>query len=119
MDAETIRNLIETGLPGARADVHGDDGVHFEATVVCEAFAGKLPLARQDIPAHWRFDNPSALPQDGVDNVFEGWHGDARIAWPGSARAVPSMNVSGSIIVRPMSSRGRWGRALRSRFMTT
>ena len=46
MDAETIRNLIETGLPGARADVHGDDGVHFEATVVCEAFAGKLPLAR-------------------------------------------------------------------------
>ncbi|MGH8087847.1 MAG: BolA family transcriptional regulator, partial [Stenotrophomonas sp.] len=35
MDAETIRNLIETGLPGARADVQGDDGVHFEATVVC------------------------------------------------------------------------------------
>ena len=24
----------------------GDDGVHFEATVVCDAFAGKLPLAR-------------------------------------------------------------------------
>lgn len=46
MDAETIRNLIETGLPGARADVQGDDGVHFEATVVCDAFAGKLPLAR-------------------------------------------------------------------------
>ncbi len=46
MDAETIRNLIETGLPGARADVLGEDGVHFEATVVCEAFAGKLPLAR-------------------------------------------------------------------------
>ena len=31
---------------GARADVRGDDGVHFEATVVCEAFAGKMPLAR-------------------------------------------------------------------------
>ena len=46
MDAETIRNLIETGLPGARADVQGDDGVHFEATVVCEGFRGKLPLAR-------------------------------------------------------------------------
>ena len=46
MDADTIRNLIETGLPGARADVQGDDGVHFEATVVCEAFAGKMPLAR-------------------------------------------------------------------------
>ncbi|MCD7098650.1 BolA/IbaG family iron-sulfur metabolism protein [Stenotrophomonas sp. MMGLT7] len=46
MDAETIRELIETGLPGARADVRGEDGVHFEATVVSEAFRGKLPLAR-------------------------------------------------------------------------
>jgi acid stress-induced BolA-like protein IbaG/YrbA len=46
LDAETIRNLIETGLPGARAEVQGDDGVHFEATVVCEAFAGKPLLAR-------------------------------------------------------------------------
>ena len=46
MDAETIQNLIEAGLPGARAQVSGDDGVYFEATVVCEAFAGKLPLAR-------------------------------------------------------------------------
>lgn len=46
MDAETIRKLIETGLPGAVAQVQGDDGVHFEATVVCAAFKGKLPLAR-------------------------------------------------------------------------
>ena len=46
MNAENIRQLIETGLPGARAHVRGDDGVHFEATVVCAAFAGKLPLAR-------------------------------------------------------------------------
>ncbi len=46
MDAETIRKLIETGLPGAVAQVQGDDGVHFEATVVCAAFQGKLPLAR-------------------------------------------------------------------------
>ena len=46
MNADTIRDLIETGLPGARADVQGEDGVHFEAVVVCAAFAGKLPLAR-------------------------------------------------------------------------
>ncbi|SDQ96188.1 transcriptional regulator, BolA protein family [Pseudoxanthomonas sp. CF385] len=46
MDAETIRKLIESGLPGAQADVQGDDGVHFEATVVADAFRGKLPLAR-------------------------------------------------------------------------
>ena len=46
MTPETIRQLIEAGLPGARAKVHGPDGVHFEATVIAEAFAGKLPLAR-------------------------------------------------------------------------
>ncbi len=46
MNASIIRDLIEAGLPGASAEVRGDDGVHFEATVVCEAFAGKLPLAR-------------------------------------------------------------------------
>jgi acid stress-induced BolA-like protein IbaG/YrbA len=46
MDANRIKTLIEQGLPGAAADVRGDDGVHFEATVVAEGFAGKLPLAR-------------------------------------------------------------------------
>ena len=46
MNPDTIRRLIEQGLPGARAQVQGDDGVHFEATVVSEQFAGKLPLAR-------------------------------------------------------------------------
>ncbi|MCL6619874.1 MAG: BolA/IbaG family iron-sulfur metabolism protein [Thermomonas hydrothermalis] len=46
MNADLIRQLIETGLPGARAEVRGEDGVHFEATVICPAFAGKLPLAR-------------------------------------------------------------------------
>ena len=46
MDSDTIKNLIERGLPGAKAVVDGADGVHFEATVVCGAFAGKLPLAR-------------------------------------------------------------------------
>jgi acid stress-induced BolA-like protein IbaG/YrbA len=46
VNPDIIRQLIEQGLTGARADVRGDDGVHFEATVVCEAFRGKLPLAR-------------------------------------------------------------------------
>ena len=46
MNADTIRQLIEQGLPGARVQVQGDDGVHFEATVISEAFSGKLPLAR-------------------------------------------------------------------------
>lgn len=46
MDALTIQNLIRDGLPGALVEVQGDDGVHFEALVVSEAFRGKLPLAR-------------------------------------------------------------------------
>jgi acid stress-induced BolA-like protein IbaG/YrbA len=46
MDTETIKNLIERGLPGAKVAVSGADGVHFEATVVAAVFAGKLPLAR-------------------------------------------------------------------------
>jgi acid stress-induced BolA-like protein IbaG/YrbA len=46
MDSSTIKTLIEQGLPGATAVVSGADGVHFEATVVAAAFAGKLPLAR-------------------------------------------------------------------------
>jgi acid stress-induced BolA-like protein IbaG/YrbA len=46
MDSQTIKNLIEQGLPGANAEVSGADGVHFEAVVTAEAFRGKLPLAR-------------------------------------------------------------------------
>lgn len=46
MDAQTIQELIERGLPGARVQVQGEDGVHFEAVVVSEQFRGKLPLAR-------------------------------------------------------------------------
>lgn len=44
--------------------------------------ADRLPATHMRIPAHWRFDAPAALPQDGVDHVFDGWPGQARIAWP-------------------------------------
>ena len=46
MTPDTIRQLIEQGLPGARVHVQGDDGVHFEALVVCDAFQGKSQVAR-------------------------------------------------------------------------
>ncbi|MEO6065157.1 MAG: BolA/IbaG family iron-sulfur metabolism protein [Lysobacterales bacterium] len=46
MNPTTIKQLIETGMPDATAEVLGEDGVHFEATVVSAAFEGKLPLAR-------------------------------------------------------------------------
>jgi acid stress-induced BolA-like protein IbaG/YrbA len=46
LDATTIQNLIQQGLPDAQVEVQGDDGVHFEALVVSAQFRGKLPLAR-------------------------------------------------------------------------
>lgn len=46
MDTQTIKSLIQDAFSDATVEVHGDDGVHFEATVVSAAFAGKLPLAR-------------------------------------------------------------------------
>jgi len=46
MRPESIRELIIAGLPGAEVVVRGDDGAHFEAEVVTEAFAGKATLAR-------------------------------------------------------------------------
>ncbi len=41
MQARDIERLIEEQLPGARAMVRGDDGIHFEATIISEAFTGK------------------------------------------------------------------------------
>lgn len=46
MNAQQIQDLIHAGMPGAQARVQGDDGVHFEAVVIAEAFQGKMPLAR-------------------------------------------------------------------------
>ena len=46
MDTNTIQDLIQKGLPDAKVDVNGPDGVHFEALVISPSFAGKLPLAR-------------------------------------------------------------------------
>lgn len=41
MDAISIQNLIQEGLPDADVTVLGDDGQHFEATVICPQFEGK------------------------------------------------------------------------------
>jgi stress-induced morphogen len=43
---EELKARIEAGIPGARAEVRGDDGAHFEAVVVSPAFAG-LPRIAQ------------------------------------------------------------------------
>ena len=44
MQADEIKRLIEQGLPGSQVFVAGDDGVHFEAVVISEAFAGQSLL---------------------------------------------------------------------------
>ncbi len=46
MDTTSIEQMIKTGLPDATVRVTGDDGVHFEAHVVCPSFAGKSTLQR-------------------------------------------------------------------------
>lgn len=44
MHAQEIEHLIEEQLPGAQVMVQGSDGVHFEAVVVSDLFAGKSPV---------------------------------------------------------------------------
>lgn len=46
MDAQSVQQLIEQGLPGAEVRVSGADGVHFEASVVSPAFEGKSTMQR-------------------------------------------------------------------------
>lgn len=83
----SVRNAGRSALPfgiGLHPWMPDPGGALLQAGANSVWMAGpdKLPVLRQDIPSHWRFDNPAPLPQDGVDNVFEGWHGAARIAWP-------------------------------------
>jgi acid stress-induced BolA-like protein IbaG/YrbA len=49
MKPEEIKALIESHLEDCRATVHSDDETHFEAEVVCAAFAGKRPLQRHQM----------------------------------------------------------------------
>lgn len=44
MNPQIIKQLIESGLPGADVTVEGDDGTHFNANIVCELFSGKNML---------------------------------------------------------------------------
>jgi len=49
MKPDEIKALIESHLDDCRATVHSDDETHFEAEVVCTAFAGKRPLQRHQM----------------------------------------------------------------------
>jgi acid stress-induced BolA-like protein IbaG/YrbA len=49
MNKETIRDLIASRVDCTTIDVRGDDGAHFEATIVAPAFAGKSRVARHQM----------------------------------------------------------------------
>jgi len=46
MDTTSIEQMIRAGLPDCTVTVTGDDGVHFDAHVVCPSFSGKSTLQR-------------------------------------------------------------------------
>ena len=49
MNPQQIAEQIQAGLAGAQATVTSPDNVHFEATVVAAAFAGKRALQRHQM----------------------------------------------------------------------
>jgi acid stress-induced BolA-like protein IbaG/YrbA len=48
MQPDTIKQLIEAGLANSTAYVDGD-GHHFEAVIVCDAFAGKTMIQQHQM----------------------------------------------------------------------
>ena len=49
MNAHSVQQLIEAGLPGARVQVQSDDNTHFAAVIVAPQFAGKRMLQRHQL----------------------------------------------------------------------
>lgn len=49
MNPQQIAQIIESGLPGAKALVKSDDNVHFEAVVIAAAFTGKRSVQRHQL----------------------------------------------------------------------
>ena len=49
MTKEDIRDLIAAHIDCTTLDVSGDDGAHFEATIVASAFDGKSRVARHQL----------------------------------------------------------------------
>ena len=49
MTPDTIKQLIETGLPDAEVQVEGDDGTHFAARIISPSFVGKNMLQQHQM----------------------------------------------------------------------
>ncbi|HEX5960960.1 MAG TPA: BolA/IbaG family iron-sulfur metabolism protein [Rhodanobacteraceae bacterium] len=46
MQPDELKSLLEAAFPGAGIEVSSPDDVHFQATVVAEAFTGQPTLVR-------------------------------------------------------------------------
>ncbi|CAN5314413.1 BolA family transcriptional regulator [soil metagenome] len=49
MTRDTIRDLIASSIDCAEIDVRGEDGAHFEASIVSTAFEGKSRIQRHQL----------------------------------------------------------------------
>jgi acid stress-induced BolA-like protein IbaG/YrbA len=49
MTKDQIRDLIAAGIACTTLEVRGDDGAHFDATIVSEAFVGKSRVQRHQL----------------------------------------------------------------------
>ena len=49
MNAQSVQQLIEAGLPGARVRVESDDSTHFAAVIVAPQVVGKRMIARHQL----------------------------------------------------------------------
>lgn len=82
-----VTNLGDKALPfgiGLHPWLPDPGGAFLQASAdgVWLSGADKLPATHAPVPPDWRFDTPATLPPDGVDHVFDGWPGLARIRWP-------------------------------------
>ena len=84
-----VRNCGDRTLPfglGLHPWLPRTDGVMLRARAgaVWQRGADGLPSKPIDIPQEWNFDALRRLPSGVIDNVFEGWDGQADIVWPES-----------------------------------
>lgn len=49
MNAREVEQLISAGMPGAQVHVESDDGTHFSALIIAEAFNGKRMIQRHQL----------------------------------------------------------------------
>ncbi len=49
MHKTTIKQVIETHIPGSIVIINGEDGIHFEAIVISEQFLAKTRVQQQQL----------------------------------------------------------------------